>query len=100
MARFARDIMARMHLLTKDLEVALGPDTSDLSLRIGLHSGPVTAGVLRGERARFQVSLQRVSKRRCMLEKALQLKSVSKSLLAFWPRMQCVFQARGRRASQ
>jgi class 3 adenylate cyclase len=27
----------------------------DLSLRIGMHSGPVTAGVLRGERARFQL---------------------------------------------
>jgi class 3 adenylate cyclase len=37
------------------LEIALGPDTADLSLRMGLHSGPVTAGVLRGERARFQL---------------------------------------------
>jgi class 3 adenylate cyclase len=27
----------------------------DLSLRIGVHSGPVTAGVLRGDRARFQL---------------------------------------------
>ena len=26
-------------------------------MRIGIHSGPVTAGVLRGERSRFQVSL-------------------------------------------
>ena len=33
----------------------LGPDTEDLSIRIGMHSGPVTAGVLRGERARFQL---------------------------------------------
>merc|ERR1712025_1126918 len=32
-----------------------GPETGDLSLRIGLHSGPVTAGVLRGEKARFQL---------------------------------------------
>ena len=30
-------------------------DTGDLSMRFGLHSGPVTAGVLRGERARFQL---------------------------------------------
>jgi hypothetical protein len=29
--------------------------TSDLSLRIGLNSGPTTAGVLRGEKARFQL---------------------------------------------
>ena len=27
----------------------------DLSMRIGLHSGPVTAGVLRGEKSRFQL---------------------------------------------
>ena len=33
----------------------MGPDTSDLGIRIGLHSGPVTAGVLRGERGRFQL---------------------------------------------
>jgi hypothetical protein len=32
-----------------------GPDTSALSFRIGLHSGPVTGGVLRGENARFQL---------------------------------------------
>lgn len=31
------------------------PDTAELGMRIGLHSGPVTAGVLRGERARFQL---------------------------------------------
>lgn len=41
--------------VTKSLEVTLGPDTGDLALRIGIHSGPVTAGVLRGERARFQL---------------------------------------------
>ena len=29
--------------------------TADLRLRCGLHSGPVTAGVLRGDRARFQL---------------------------------------------
>jgi Adenylate and Guanylate cyclase catalytic domain len=28
---------------------------ADLSLRIGMHSGPVNAGVLRGDRARFQL---------------------------------------------
>jgi class 3 adenylate cyclase len=55
MARFARDCMHRMHQLTRKLEVVLGPDTADLSMRFGLHSGPVTAGVLRGERSRFQL---------------------------------------------
>ena len=44
-----------MEIVTAQLEVALGPDTSDLSMRFGLHSGPVTAGVLRGERSRFQL---------------------------------------------
>lgn len=44
-----------MNRLTKSLEVTLGPDTADLSLRIGIHSGPVTGGVLRGARARFQL---------------------------------------------
>eukprot|EP00977_Amphora_coffeiformis_P000685 scaffold149_cov179-Amphora_coffeaeformis.AAC.8 len=55
MARFARDCNAMMAPLVKRLEVDLGPDTGDLALRTGLHSGPVTAGVLRGERARFQL---------------------------------------------
>lgn len=55
MSRFARDCMYRMRFLTRKLEVTLGPDTGDLCLRAGLHSGPVTAGVLRGERSRFQL---------------------------------------------
>jgi hypothetical protein len=44
-----------MNVTVEKLELKLGPDTSDLALRVGLHSGPVTAGVLRGERARFQL---------------------------------------------
>ena len=55
MARFARDCMQKMNEITKKLEVTLGPDTGDLTVRIGLHSGPVTAGVLRGEKSRFQL---------------------------------------------
>ncbi|CAB9527346.1 Receptor-type guanylate cyclase gcy [Seminavis robusta] len=55
MARFARDCIGRMNDLTKLLEVSLGPDTGDLAIRVGMHSGPVTAGVLRGEKARFQL---------------------------------------------
>jgi len=42
-------------LLTKELEETLGSDTGALSFRIGLHSGPVTAGVLRGEKGRYQL---------------------------------------------
>jgi hypothetical protein len=55
MARFARDILQKMREMVKQMVVELGPDTEDLGLRVGLHSGPVTAGVLRGERARFQL---------------------------------------------
>ena len=58
MARFSSDLIRTMNDLTKRLENYLGPDTGDLSLRIGLHSGPVTAGVLRGDNCRFQVSLK------------------------------------------
>ena len=45
-----------MATVVKDLELILGPDTADLACRYGIHSGPVTAGVLRGEKSRFQVS--------------------------------------------
>jgi hypothetical protein len=55
MARFAYECLGKFSSLTKELEVSLGPDTADLGIRFGLHSGPVTAGVLRGERSRFQL---------------------------------------------
>jgi class 3 adenylate cyclase len=55
MALFARDCMKKMGELVKQLELTLGPDTGDLANRFGLHSGACTAGVLRGERARFQL---------------------------------------------
>ena len=54
-SKFALACIDTMNSLTKRLEVTLGPDTGDLAVRIGLHSGPVTAGVLRGARARFQL---------------------------------------------
>lgn len=47
MARFARDCRAKMKQVTRKLEMSLGPDTGELNMRFGLHSGPVTAGVLR-----------------------------------------------------
>eukprot|EP00522_Entomoneis_paludosa_P013117 CAMPEP_0172452292 /NCGR_PEP_ID=MMETSP1065-20121228/10005_1 /TAXON_ID=265537 /ORGANISM="Amphiprora paludosa, Strain CCMP125" /LENGTH=1141 /DNA_ID=CAMNT_0013204333 /DNA_START=182 /DNA_END=3604 /DNA_ORIENTATION=+ len=55
MARFAWQCLVKMDSLVKELEVSLGPDTADLAMRFGMHSGPVTAGVLRGERPRFQL---------------------------------------------
>jgi class 3 adenylate cyclase len=40
----------------KELEVTLlGPDAAELGIHSGLHSGSVTARVLRGERSRFQL---------------------------------------------
>ena len=50
MAHFAQDCLTTMERLKRKLAVTLGPDTADLDLRIGLNSGPVTAGVLRGEK--------------------------------------------------
>jgi len=54
-AKFARDCLKKMKEIVVQLEVTLGPDTADLNLRVGIHSGQVTAGVLRGERSRFQL---------------------------------------------
>jgi class 3 adenylate cyclase len=82
MARFARDIRNKMQELAPQLETQLGQvsgskeifvstmskamysldlaccvlqGTADLALRIGLNSGSTTAGVLRGEKSRFQL---------------------------------------------
>eukprot|EP00980_Cylindrotheca_fusiformis_P000042 scaffold14_cov130-Cylindrotheca_fusiformis.AAC.12 len=53
--KFARDALKKIKEITHQMEVSLGPDTAALDLRIGIHSGQVTAGVLRGERSRFQL---------------------------------------------
>jgi class 3 adenylate cyclase len=55
MARFATQCMMKMNELTRGLELTLGPDTGELRMRVGLHSGAVTAGVLKGAKARFQL---------------------------------------------
>lgn len=55
MACFAADCMLALNDLMPLLVAKLGPDTQNLTMRFGLHSGPVTAGVLRGARARFQL---------------------------------------------
>lgn len=56
MVKFAADIIRKLrHLIATDLAERLGNDTRELALRVGVHSGPVTAGVLRGDKGRFQV---------------------------------------------
>ena len=55
MVRFAYQCVSKMKTVVDSLEAVLGPGTKDLDIRIGLHSGPVTAGVLRGDKARFQL---------------------------------------------
>lgn len=55
MVKFAWDIIAKMHELTAQLAASYGEETRDLTLRVGIHSGPVTAGVLRGQKSRFQL---------------------------------------------
>ncbi|CAB9510944.1 Receptor-type guanylate cyclase gcy [Seminavis robusta] len=55
LVKFARDCMTRMRQVLEDLVETLGVDTRELDMRVGIHSGPVTAGVLRGEKGRFQL---------------------------------------------
>lgn len=55
MAKFAMSCLDRLDVTTQKLMAELGPETAELKLRIGLHSGPVVAGVLRGDRSRFQL---------------------------------------------
>lgn len=55
MARFARHCLYELYNLLNSLTNELGPGTDELAMRFGIHSGPVTAGVLRGEKSRFQL---------------------------------------------
>jgi class 3 adenylate cyclase len=55
MARFACDCRSKVQQLIPELQATLGPGTEELMFRIGLHSGPITGGVIRGQNARFQL---------------------------------------------
>lgn len=56
MTKFAIACMEKMdYLIRTKLVQQLGEATQELKLRVGIHSGSVTAGVLRGDRARFQL---------------------------------------------
>ena len=49
------DLPDASNLVFSSTETQLGPDTGELSMRFGINSGPVTAGLLRGDRSRFQL---------------------------------------------
>ena len=55
MVKFAHDMICKLDEELHHLADALGSETLGLAMRVGVHSGPVTAGVLRGEKARFQL---------------------------------------------
>jgi len=55
MARFAREMLHKMHALRTDLVAALGPDTATLDLRVGMHVS------LRLTRREFTLSAQAFS---------------------------------------
>ncbi|CAJ1957666.1 unnamed protein product [Cylindrotheca closterium] len=55
MARFGSECLKTMESITKQLEMKFGPGTGDLTLRIGMHSGPVTGGFMRGKKGTFQL---------------------------------------------
>eukprot|EP00977_Amphora_coffeiformis_P016683 scaffold5233_cov178-Amphora_coffeaeformis.AAC.3 len=55
MAKFAAQCLEQLNPVLHSLVDRLGPETANLNMRYGLNSGPVTAGVLRGEKARFQL---------------------------------------------
>ncbi|CAB9531333.1 Receptor-type guanylate cyclase gcy [Seminavis robusta] len=55
MTKFAQTCMRKIHPVLVSLAPTLGEDTLNLEMRVGLHSGPVTGGVLRGKKARFQL---------------------------------------------
>ena len=56
MVKFAYNCIYKMESLIRDkLEESLGAGTAELGIRVGLHSGPVIAGVLRGDKTRFQL---------------------------------------------
>ena len=55
MVKFAFDMIEKLDDELHRLATILGMETLGLAMRVGIHSGPVTAGVLRGEKARFQL---------------------------------------------
>ncbi|KAL3935836.1 MAG: hypothetical protein SGBAC_008725 [Bacillariaceae sp.] len=55
MVKFSVECIGRMRNVVVSLVESLGEDTANLSMRVGLHSGSVTGGVLRGQKSRYQL---------------------------------------------
>ena len=55
MARFAFACQKKMEELVLQLEHCFGTSTANLAMRFGLHSGPVTASILRGYITQFRL---------------------------------------------
>lgn len=54
MCKFAEECRLKMHDVFDELRHIL-EGVTNLSMRFGIHSGPVTAGVLRGDKSRFEL---------------------------------------------
>ena len=55
MAEFADECRTKTNAVFEALKEEFGPSIGRLSMRFGLHSGSVTAGVLRGLKSRFEL---------------------------------------------
>ena len=56
MTKFASDCLQKSSEVFNNLDPAIvGEGAQDLKLQIGIHTGPVCGGVLRGQRSRFQL---------------------------------------------
>jgi len=57
MCKFAASCILKFNQIvnSENILLSLGDDTTNLQMRVGMHSGAVTAGVLRGAKARFQL---------------------------------------------
>lgn len=55
MCRFAQNCRFVLERVFQELDEVCGGDSANLSMRFGIHSGPVTAGVLRGKKSRFEL---------------------------------------------
>ena len=66
MAKFSVECQKIFEVVTAEFLYTLVSETTYLKLRCGLHSGPVTAGVLRGIRSRFEIFGDTVNTASCM----------------------------------